>query len=191
MGPYQGKGTGETSLFSALLSSLSSGPLLLADRYDCTYALVVLLAQQGVTVVFRNNAHKKADFRRGNKLGAKDHLIEWRKPARVPVWLSVQAYSQLPEVFVIREFAVDGRVYVSTLDNAKLYPKTELAALYCMRWNIELDIRRIKTHMGMEMLRCQSPDMVRKEIAVHMLAYNLIRTNIAQAAVVHNKPLYN
>jgi IS4 transposase len=128
-----------------------------------------------------------ADFRRGNKLGAKDHLIEWRKPARVPVWLSAQAYAQLPEVFVIREFAVDGRIYVSTLDNAKLYPKTELAALYGMRWNIELDIRSIKTHMGMEMLRCQSADMVRKEIAVHMLAYNLIRTNIAQAAAVHNK----
>lgn len=187
IGPYQGKGTGETSLFSALLSSVSPGQLLLADRYYCTYALVVLLAQQGVPVVFRNNANKKADFRRGNKLGAKDHLIEWRKPARVPVWLSEQAYAQLPEVFVIREFAVDGVVYVSTLDNAKTYPKTELVALYPMRWNIELDIRSIKTHMGMEMLRCQSADMVRKEIAVHMLAYNLIRTHIAQAAAIHNK----
>lgn len=164
VGPYQGKGTGETSLFSSLISSLSQGQLLLADRYYCTYALVVLLWHRGVPVVFRNNANKKADFRRGKKLGAKDHLIEWRKPARAPVWLSEQAYAQLPEVIAIREFAVSGRVYVSTLVNAKTYPKTELAALYQRRWHIELDIRSIKTPMGMDMLRCQSADMVRKVV---------------------------
>ncbi len=32
------------------------------------------------------------------------------------------------------------------------------------------------------MLRCKSPDMVEKEIAVHFLAYNLIRANLARAA---------
>lgn len=187
VGPYQGKGTGETSLFSTLISSLSQGQLLLADRYYCTYAIVILLRQRGVPVVFRNNANKKADFRCGKKLGSKDHLIEWRKPPRAPVWLSEQAYAELPEVITIREFAVSGIVYVSTLVDANTYPKTELAALYQRRWSIELDIRSIKTHMGMDMLRCQSADMVKKEIAIHMLAYNLIRTNMAQAAAVHNK----
>lgn len=104
IGPYQGKGTGETSLFGTLLASLSQGRLLLADRYYCTYAIVVLLAHQGVPVVFRNHANRnKADSRRGKKMGAKDPLIEWRKPAKAPGWLAEQDYAQLPEVFTLRE----------------------------------------------------------------------------------------
>ena len=87
----------------------------------------------------------------------------------------------------IQEFAVNGRIYVSTLSNAKSYHKQELAMLYKQRWKIELDFRSIKTNMGMEMLRCKTPDMVRKEIAIHLLAYNIIRENLAQAASLHEK----
>ena len=183
MGTYQGKGTGESSLFSTLIASLSKGQLLLADRYYCTYAIVALLSQKGVPVVFRNNANKKARFQNAKK----DHLIEWRKPPRTPVWLSKETYASLPDKLTIREFAVDGTVYVTTLFDDKLYPKTELARLYKLRWTIELDIRSIKTNMGMEMLRCQSPEMVEKEIAVHLLAYNLIRATMAGAAKINDK----
>ena len=96
-------------------------------------------------------------------------------------------YVDLPEVITVREFRVKGVVYVTTLLNAKQFNKQELVSLYKERWKIELDFLAIKTHMGMEMLRCKTPEMVQKEIAAHLLAYNIIRGNLAQAAVMYNK----
>lgn len=186
-GAYQGKGTGETSLLSQLFGSLSVGDLLMADRYYCTFAIIALLQAREIPVLFPMHARKKVDFRLGVRLSTKDHLIDWMKPKRKPVWLSKQEYNDLPESITVREFAVNGRIYLTTLLNAKSFHKQELALLYKQRWKIELDFRSIKTHMGMEMLRCKAPDMVRKEIAIHLLAYNIIRGNLAQAASLHEK----
>jgi hypothetical protein len=182
LGPYQGKGSGETSLFSRMLDSLKPGDLLLADRYYCTYAIIALMIHKGVHVLFQNHAQRKPDFRRGKKLGPRDHIVEWNKPPRKPVWMSDEQYRELPEVLQIRELAVDGIVYVTTLMDAKKYRRHELAELYAQRWTVELDLRSIKTNMGMEMLRCKTPDMVEKEIAIHFLAYNLVRASMARAA---------
>lgn len=187
LGPYQGKQTGESSLFSQLLSSLSMGDLLMADRYYCTFAIIAMLQAMEVPVLFQIHANKKVDFRQGQRLGAKDHCIGWKKPKRKPVWMTVQAYADLPDMITVREFSVKGVVYATTLLNAKKYPKTAVAGFYRERWKIELDFRTIKTHMGMELLRCKSPDSVEKEIAVYLLAYNIIRGNLAQAAILHDK----
>ena len=187
LGPYQGKGTGESSLLSGLLDTLGEKDLLIADRYYSSYAIIALMLAKRRPVIFRLHAKKTADFRRGQRLGAKDHLVVYTKPQRKPVWMSQSAFAELPDTIKVREFAVDGTVYVTTLLAAKTYPKKELAALYHQRWKIELDFRTIKTDMGMEMLRCKTPDMVRKEIAVHLLAYNLIRANLARAALTCDK----
>jgi hypothetical protein len=159
----------------------------MADRYYCTFAVIALSQAKKIPVLFQVHASKKVDFRRGQKLGAKDHLVEWQKPKRKPVWMSVEAYADLPDTITVREFSVKGMVYVTTLLDAKKYPKTAIAPFYQQRWHIELDIRAIKTHMGMELLRCKTPEMVEKEIAVHVLAYNIIRGNLAQAASLHDK----
>ena len=140
-----------------------------------------------IPVLFQSHASKKVDFRRGQKLGAKDHLVEWQKPKRKPVGMTGEAYADLPDTITVREFSVKGMVYVTPLVEAKKYPKTAIATFYQQRWHIELDIRAIKTHMGMELLRCKTPEMVEKEIAVHVLAYNIIRGNLAQAAILHDK----
>ena len=187
LGAYQGKGTGETSLFSQVMNSLLSGDLLMADRYYCTYAIIALMLAKGVPVLFPIHARKNADFKKGIKLGARDHLIEWKKPKQKPVWMTELDYADLPELITVREFKVKGIVYVTTLLNAKEYNKNELATLYKERWKIELDFRSIKTNMGMDVLRCKTPEMVKKEIAVHLLAYNIIRGKLAQAAVMHDK----
>jgi len=180
--PFQGKGTGETSLFSQMFDSLNPGDILMADRYYCTYAIISILNLKGVHVLFQNHAQRKPDFSCGQKLGVKDHLIEWKKPQRRPVWLSDSQYKDLPDILQVRELSVNGINYTTTLIDVKKYNRKELAELYRARWTVELDLRTIKTHMGMEMLRCKSPDMVKKEIAVHFLAYNLIRVNLARAA---------
>jgi Transposase DDE domain len=187
MGPYQGKGSGETSLFSQVMGAIAKNDLLLADRYYCTWAIIALTIQQGSHILVQNHVQRKPDFRRGKKLGTKDHLVEWKKPKRKPDWITQSDYEALPDVILFREFSVKGRVYVTTLMNAKKYHKKELAELYTQRWIIELDFRSLKSHMKMDMLRCKSPDMVKKEIAIYLLAYNLIRASIARAAKVKNQ----
>lgn len=187
MGEYQGKGTGETSLFSKLMGSLTANDLLLADRYYCAYAIIMALQLKGVAFLSRNHPQKKADFRRGVKLGKKDHIIDWLKPRRKPVWMSLEEYNLLPEKLTVREFAVGDTVYLTTLLDASVYPKKELAELYKERWKVELDFRTLKTDLNMDMLRCKSPEMAEKEIAVRFMAYNLIRSNIAGAASKHGK----
>lgn len=186
-GTFQGKGSGETSLFSRLISTLRKDDVLLADRYYTTYAIMALLIEQGTSLVFRQRSNVKSDFRKGQRLGAKDHIISYNKPPRKPVWMTAETYAELPEKIIIREFAVNGIVYVTSFLDAKDFPKKELVELYQQRWKVELDFRTIKTHMGMEMLRCLTPQMVDKELAVHLLAYNLIRANLAKAAHIYNK----
>jgi hypothetical protein len=187
LGAYQGKGTGETSLLSELLGHLSGGDLLLADRYYCTFAMIALLQARGIPVLFQIHANKKVNFSEGILLASKDHLTDWKKPKRKPVWMSDADYAALPETLTVRELSVQKMVYVTTLLDNKVFHRQELASLYKKRWHIELDFRSIKTHMGMEMLRCKSPDMVKKEIAIHFFAYNLIRWGLAQAARLHEK----
>lgn len=186
-GSFQGKGSGETSLFSQLIESLGTSDLLLADRFYTTYAIMALLLEQGTPMVFRQRSNVKSDFRRGQRLGAKDHIIRVRKPKKRPVWMSDSRWNELPGEISVREFSVDGVVYVSSLSDSKKYPRNSLALLYRQRWKVELDFRTIKTQLGMEMLRCKTADMVNKEIAVHLLAYNLIRANLSRAACLNDK----
>jgi len=187
LGPYRGKRTGELSLFAPQLDSLSAGDLLLGDRYYCTYGLIAVLAPREIPVVFQLHAQRKVDFRRGTHLGSKDHLVQWTKPSSKPVWMSAQEYQALPATLSVRELAVGGKVYVTTLLDAKRFSKRAITKLYGLRWVVELDLRTLKTELKMEKLRCQTPEMVRKEIAVHFLAYNLIRAAMAHAAQRHRQ----
>jgi hypothetical protein len=145
------------------------------------------MKQQGSHMLVQNHAQRKPDFSLGQQLGAKDHLVEWKKPKRKPDWLSQDDYEALPNEILIREFAVNGKAYVTTLLDAKKYHRKELAEHYAKRWLVELDFRSIKTHLKMDMLRCKTSELVQKEIAVFLLAYNLIRASIARAASVKRK----
>ena len=105
----------------------------MADRYYCTYAIIALLQAREIPVLFPIHAKKKANFRSGTRLGARDHLIDWMKPKLKPVWMSKQTYSDLPESMTVREFAVNGKIYLTTLLDAKSFHKQELALLYKQR----------------------------------------------------------
>jgi hypothetical protein len=193
IGPYKGKETGETALLRALLNRLKAGDVLLGDRVFASYFGIALLALRGVDGLFRMHQRRKFDFRRGRRLGVKDHVVRWTKPER-PEWMDEELYAQLPDEMLIRElhvkvqqdgFRVDELVLVSTMLDAEEVTKEELADLFLQRWNIELDLRSIKDVMQMDVLRCKTPEMVEKEIWMHMLAYNLIRGVMAQAAEAH------
>lgn len=190
-GPYKGKQTGETALFRTLLSSLEKGDILLADRYYASFWMISLLSALGVDSLFRQHQLRKIDFRGGRRLGRDDHVITVERPAQRPEWMSKAEYARMPEELIVRElrlqvtqagFRVRTMVLVTTLLDAQLYNKQELARAFRFRWHVELDIRAIKQTMNMSVLRCKTPAMVRKEIWMHILAYNLIRTVMAQAA---------
>jgi len=114
-GKYQGKGSGETSLFAQLMHNMDKKDLLIADRYYTTFAIMALMIKRGTPLVFRQRGNIKSDFRRGTKLASKDHLIAYKKPKKTPVWMNQEAYDALPNQITLREFSVKGTVYVSTL----------------------------------------------------------------------------
>jgi Transposase DDE domain len=180
-GPCEGKRTGETALLWQLADRLRPGDVVIADRYFAGYFLLAWLIRQGVDVVVRQHQLRHTDFRRGRRLGAKDHVVAWERPHQ-PAWMDAATYAAMPETLILREARIGGLTLVTTLIEAGQVSKQELLALYHARWQVELDLRSIKTVMQMEVLRCKSPAMVRKEIAVHLLAYNLVRAVMAQAA---------
>lgn len=194
VGPYCGKETGESALFRRLLSSLYRGDVVLADRYYCSYWMVALLQALSVDVVFRKHQLRHTDFRCGRRLGRNDHVVTWTKPQR-PKWMDQTTYDSLPETVELREVRkaiatpgcrVEELVVVTSLCDHEKYSRDDILDLYHQRWHAEIDLRSIKTQMKMEILRCKTPAMVRKEIWTHLLTYNLIRKVMAQAAAEHN-----
>lgn len=181
IGPCEGKQTGETQLLWQLAQKLSRGDVVIADRCYSGYFMIAWLMQQGVDVVMRQHARRHTDFRRGVRLGARDHRVSWVRPQR-PVWMEEATYQSMPETLNMREVRVGGWTLVSSLTDAKQVDRQELLALYHSRWQVELDLCAIKAVMQMDILRCKSPPMVQKEIAAHVLAYNLVRSVMAKAA---------
>lgn len=192
---WAGKLQSELAMLRDMMPQLNRGDVLLTDRYLCSYMEIALLQQQGVDFVGRIHARRRVDFRGGKQLGRYDHVVQWHKPQR-PTWMSVAQYATLPETLSIRElrcrivrpgYRPRTIVVATTLLDAQQYSVAEIADLYRLRWDAEINLRSLKTMMHMDVLRCQTPEMVRKEIWAHLLAYNLIRTVIAQAAAKHDK----
>jgi IS4 transposase len=159
----------------------------------CAWHEIFLLRQRGIDSVIRLRVHRHADFRRGRRLGKGDHIVEWPRPSIIHS-IDWQSLKSLPEFLSIREtrvrveqpgFRCRAIIVATTLLDADEVPASDLAELYRARWNAELDLRSLKQTMQMDILRCKTPELVRKEIWTHILAYNLIRTIIAQAASQH------
>lgn len=181
LGPCEGEGTGETALLWPLAGQLSQGDVVLADRYFAGFFMLARLRQLGVDFLMRQHRARRTDFRCGDRLGAGDHLVSWVRPQRPP-WMEEATYAQMPQHLSVREARVGGWILISSFTDAGEVSKQELLQLYRQRWQVELDLRSIKAVMQMGVLRCKSPQMVQKEIAVHLLAYNLVRALMAQAA---------
>jgi IS4 transposase len=189
-----GKGNSELGMLRKLWDILLPGDVMLADRYMCAWTELVMLKQRGVDSVTRLHHLRRIDFRRGKHLGQGDHIVEWPKP-RKPRSIDQETYDTLPDSLMVRETRVQVEqpgfrtrtiIVVTTLLDVEEISREDLADLYFARWNVELDLRSLKQTMQMDILRCKTPELVRKEIWTHILAYNLIRTIIAQAASKHD-----
>jgi putative transposase len=190
IGKYEGKQTGENSLFRTISDCLADGDVAVADRYFSGWFDIALLRQRGVDMVVRKHQLRATDFRTGQRLGKDDQLVRWRKPQR-PKWMSQQQYASLSDELALREvrvrvkqkgFRTKSLVVVTTLTDANEYPASEIAELYRRRWQAELNLRSLKVVLQMDQLRCKTPQRVRNEFYMHLLAYNLIRRAMALAA---------
>jgi hypothetical protein len=197
VGPCRGKKTGEQSLFRQLGDTLQPEDILLGDRLYDAYRDIAQLRERGVDVVFGMKQSRQCDFRKGRKLGPGDHVVMWNKPKYdADRFESREEWEALPDEMEMREVRCTVRrkgyrtrvvMIVTTLLDGEIYSSEELTDLFAERWHCELDLRSIKQALGMYRLRCKTPAMVRKELWVYLLAYNLIRARMAQAACVHNK----
>jgi hypothetical protein len=195
IGACRGKKTGEQSLFRETWDALEPNDILLGDRLYDAYRDIALLRGRGIDVVFGKKQSRRCDFRRGRKLGLDDHIVVWKKPKYdASRFGSKEEWESLPEEMEMREVRTTVRrpgyrtrqvVIVTTLLDPQQYPASDLTDLFAQRWYCELDLRSIKQALGMGHLRCKTPEMVHKELWAHLLAYNLIRVRMAQAAAVH------
>ena len=190
VGPYAGKETGETALLRSLFHKLQRGDVVLGDRFYCGWFMLALLQRLGVDFVVRLHQRRRADFRRGRRLGHKDHLVAWQKPPR-PAWLDQETYDSLPEQLDVREvhvttgvpgFRTQSLVVVTSLQDPAEVAAEAVADLYRQRWRVELHLRDIKSTMQLDVLRGLTPEMVRQELWTGLLAYNLIRQSLLQSA---------
>lgn len=191
----------ELTLFRRCWHHFRPGDVVLGDRAYGSYVDMVRLFQRGVFCVCRLHQRRKADFRQGKRLGRDDQRVSWLKPERwIPsCGIDRDAFDRLPETLVVRlvrithipkGFRSQSIVVATTLLDPIDTPADEIRALYRDRWTVELNLRSLKTALGMDVLRGQCPDVVRKEIAMHLLAYNLIRLVMWHAARQHGRDLH-
>lgn len=193
-GACRGKQTGETSLLRTLLDTFLPGDLFLGDGLYASYWGLHQMIERGVEVVAAVKGNRKVDFRQGHRLGKRDQLVTYHKPRCCPSWMSPEQYDSIAPELEIRHmqvtvifpgFRTKRVTIVTTLLNQEIYTKEAIAKLYRQRWYAEINLRSLKTSMRMEHLRCKSPSMVRKELYTYLIAYNIIRALICDAAIFH------
>jgi Transposase DDE domain/Insertion element 4 transposase N-terminal len=190
LAPFHGKGNGELSLWRSLADTLCKGDVLLGDRLYPTFWTVAGALARGADVVMRLHAGRAAVWFRGRGHRTDNRRVWWQKPQR-PGWMGRAEYEGIPQWLRLRAVRVDVRqagfrterlVLVTTLTDAAAVSGAELGDLYRRRWQAELNLRSLKKTLQMDILRCKSPELVRKEVWAHLLVYNLVRAVMAQAA---------
>ena len=188
----------EIVLFRKLWDGLISGDILLGDTAFGSFAAMASLLKRGVDSLMHMHQARHVDFRKGKRLGKKDHLVVWTKPIQPSKGWSREDWKALPATLTVREveirvevpgFRVQKYVLATTLTDPVCWPAKTLGRMYFKRWAIEVFFRDIKIAMGMDVLRCQTPDMVRKEILMHAIAYNCIRGVMQHVSILYELPL--
>jgi hypothetical protein len=185
----------EQILYPHLWTALTGDfDLLLGDRNFGSFSMFCALRQCGLQGVFRLNQCRKVDWRKGKRLGKFDRLVTWNRPVKLTWWLPEPA----PEKITVRILKVCVPItgfrtrvlFISTtLLDAEQFPAHALAELYRRRWQVELFFRHVKTTMHMDVLRCLTPEMIRRELHMHMIAYNIVRGFMLQSARTYHVPV--
>ncbi len=189
--------THDIKLARKLYRFLKPNDVLLGDRAFCAYADIVAIKKLDCDAVFRKHQARTTSMRKGKIIGDCDKLATWYKPKICPIGLSKDEFDALPQTITVREiyyyiiipgFRTHRVSLITTLLDKATYSSLEILCLYGKRWDVELDLRHLKTTLGMDVLRCKTPSMVRKEIYVYLLAYNLLRSLMWSAGTTYHTP---
>jgi hypothetical protein len=184
----------ERTLWRRLWDLLQRGDIILADRGFCAFADYHLLLERGVDCIMRLHACRSTGVKKIKKLGKDEWLVEWVK-GHCPKWIEKAQWATLPKTLRVRHIEVritvpgfrpETIIIATTLLDPKRYPAKEIIELYRKRWNAELYLRDIKSTMGMDTLRCKTPVLILKEFTMHLIAYNLVRAIMCEAAQRHH-----
>jgi hypothetical protein len=187
--------THDTKLARRLYEFMNPDDVLLGDRAFCSYADLAFLKKRQADAVFRKHQGRKQELRHGKIVGSHDKQVVWHKPETCPKGLTKEEFATLPLTLTVREvhyyvaipgFRTQQVSLITTLLETKAYSTLELVKLYGFRWDVELDLKHLKTTLGMDILRSKSPEMVRKELYVYLLAYNLLRTLMWEAGTTYS-----
>jgi len=191
--------THERILFHSLWDVIAAGfDMLIGDRGFCSFADMYFLKQTGVDSAFRLHQGRQVNWKKGKRLGKHDRLVEWAKPHKRPGWLTPLQFAALPDLWTVRivkvqisspGFRTQTLIVATTLLDPVQYSAADIAELYGLRWSVELFLRHNKTTMRMDVLRCLSTEMIHREIHMHWIAYNLVRTIIFEAAKFGKVPV--
>ena len=182
--------THDLKLARKLYQFLNPKDVLLGDRAFCAYADLIAIKNLGCDAVFRKHQSRKTTMRKGKIIGESDKLVTWHKPKKCPKGLSESEFATLPSTLTVREiyyyiiipgFRTERVSLITTLLNTTVYPTLEVLKLLGERWTVELNLKHLKTTLGMEVIRCKTPQMVPKELYVYLLADNLLRSLMWQA----------
>jgi hypothetical protein len=194
LGKYQGKSSAEINLLRTIAHTIQQNDVFLGDRAYSGWFNVARLIQRGVHVVVRKCQSRATNFRAGKHLGKDDHVVQWQKPPqyRSAMGMTREEYDSFPQFITIREIRIRVKqrgfrtheiiVATSLLDHQK-YTHDDLARLFLQRWHAELNLRSLKQVLQMDHLRCLEPHRVRNELRAHLLAYNLVRQVMCEAAL--------
>ena len=191
--------THETKLFASLWHTVERGDVLVEDRGFCSFGAFANLLARGADVLMRLT-EKRCRQAIGSQLpksGNCDLLVTWKRPSQPPPAMSQQEFESLPESLTVRVIRMDicrhgfrtqSVTLITTLTDPSLAAQ-EVAALYLRRWEIELHFREIKVLLNMDVLRCKTPAMIERELLMHLVAYNLVRTLMQTSAASHGAEL--
>lgn len=195
---------------------LRPNDVVVADRLYCTYGYLAQLVSMQLHFVIRVPVKsRRVDFRphrrhaihehwKGpqsiwiRRLGKHDQIVDWIKPLQAPTWLAREIWDRMPELLRVRElrYRITRRGFrtlevtlVTTLLDPDQYPKKAVAELYGLRWQVETNLRHLKTTMKMDILRCQTAEGIFREVAVFGIVYNAVRLVMIHAAEAQGVPL--
>jgi hypothetical protein len=208
--------THEQSKVWMLHPLLKAGDLLVGDRGFCSFVHLAMLKERDVKACFRSHQRQIVDFRPRRKsrdrlakaqktgrptsqflrrLGKHDQIVRWKRPPKSPLWMTPQQWAAMPQWLDVRELrytlACKGQrtqvvTIATTLLDETLYPKSEVAELYGMRWRVETRFSELKTTLKMRKLKSKSPEGIMKELAIYCLVYNMVRA-VTTAAGLRQK----
>lgn len=191
---YDQQGVGERSLFRRVWKDLCKGDICLGDSGFCSFGDFCRLLQRGVDMVTRLHGRRSTGRQVLRRFGKHERIVEWRRSGPPPSDMTRAEWDALPLVLLVREifvvvekpgFRTDSYWIATTLVDRKAYPARAFGQLYLQRWWVELYLKDIKESIGMSSLTCRTPQMVRKELTMYRLAYNLVRGLMLEATRVH------